>query len=226
MNRRFVSFVSGFVLVISQTSVDGFQTQPLNHSENRPREMTRLHRDRGQSHRRPAWVAAAVTRAQKHLAVAKGEAELESPDTELVLDSVIEDDLGRTHVLFDQVHNGVLILASQIVVELDELSGNKILGTSDLAARLVDTTPAISRELAAQIATTDLGHAGQFAGRPTAELVILPATDGRANATLTWVVELGIEDGSDATAWHRYLVSAEDGGVVMHYGPAEPRPGP
>ncbi len=231
MKTRFISLLSLLVLTVALTVIDGSQDQGQDKSseksvekaeealEKRPGQVTRLHRDKdkGQGKGRPAWVAAAVTRGREHLVAMKGEAELEDPEAELVLDSVIEDDLGQTHLRFNQVYKGIPVFGSQVVVELDQSRGNKIFGKADASVRRLLTKPTITAAAATEFATTALGYAGQFASPPTTELVILPPQDGRGAAALTWLVELAIEDGTEATARHRYFVSAHDGGVIMHY---------
>lgn len=231
MNTRFTSLLSLLVLIVAMTVTDGSQDQGQNKSsekfvekteeavEQRPGRVTRVHRDKDkrQGNGRPAWVAAAVARGRDHLVAVKGEADLEDPEAELVLDSVLEDDLGQTHLRFDQVYQGIPVFGSQVIVELDQVSGNKIFGKADPSVRRLLTKPTISAAAATESATTALGYAGQFASPPTTELVILPSQDGSGAAALTWLVELAIEDGTEATARHRYFVSAHDGGVVMHY---------
>ena len=66
-----------------------------------------------------------------------------------------------------------------------------------------------------------LGYAGQFASPPAAKLVILPHAVIGSNfppgASLTYQVELLIEDGTDATARHQYIIDARDSHVVWHF---------
>lgn len=218
MNRRLTTVISGFVLVASLTALDGFEAQENGNSQGRRNgAVVRIHHEKKGSQARPAWVAAALNRGRKHLLAVKDDAGVENPEEELTLESVLEDDLGQTHIRMNQVHRGVPVFGSQVIVELDDAVGDKTFGKGDASARQVDIVPAITAEVATEAAQSALGYAGSFVSPPTAQLVILPASDERPSAQLTWLVSLAIADGTDATALHRYFVSAKDGSVVLHY---------
>lgn len=218
MNRRSTDLVLGLALAVLLPGAASAQTPEHSQSfEKRSGAAARLYHEKTQTNGRPDWVGAAVDRAREHLAAAKEEAGLDEPEAQLVLDTVIEDDRGRTRLLFGQVKDGIPIFAEQIVVDLDEAAGNRIFGRSSESARAVSTVPVITGEMATRLARSDLGDPGKVAGRPTARLVILPAAAENGNATLAWLVTLAIEAGGEGRTGHRYLVSAEDGRVVMHY---------
>ena len=66
-----------------------------------------------------------------------------------------------------------------------------------------------------------LGYKGNFANEPEAHLVILPNEmidpKNRIGANLVYVVELLVEDGSEAMGRHFYYVDANDGHIVWNY---------
>jgi thermolysin len=218
MNRRFGPLVSGVVLVASLTALDGLEAQGNGKSQGkRNGAIVRIHHEKDKSQGKPAWATDAMNRGRKHLRAVKEEAGIENPDTELTLESVLEDDMGQTHIRMNQVHAGIPVFGSQIVVELDDASGDKAFGKGDASARQINVIPGITGEEATQTAQNLLGYTGTFASPPTAQLVILPASEERRSATLTWLVELAIEDGTEATAHHRYFLDAHNGRVVLHY---------
>jgi len=89
------------------------------------------------------------------------------------------------------------------------------------AARHLDTKPKLKPKDALDAAKNALGYRGIFANQPEANLVILPnemmEPKNKIGANLAYVIELLIEDGTDATARHAYYVDANDGHIVWHY---------
>src|SRR5205807_10130048 len=85
----------------------------------------------------------------------------------------------------------------------------------------VNTVSTISSANAIELATKDLGYKAAFARPPEAELVVLPEAIKNdrdvAGASLTWKVELPIEDGTPATADHIYFINAHTGKIEFHY---------
>lgn len=221
MNRMFASAMIALAIAAASTQFTGAQGQGKKKTAEKRGDVTRVHHDKRRSGKRPDWVTAAVRRGHDHLALAPSDAGVEDPATELVLDTATEDDFGQTLLRFDQVHKGIPVYGSQVVVELDDASGHKTFGKADASVRRVNVTPTISAEAAVQAATAALGYTGTFSTPPSAALVILPAGlpagDERGSATLTWLVELGIDDGTEAAAQHRYFVDARDGAIVLHF---------
>jgi thermolysin len=178
---------------------------------------------RGQDGARPQWAEAARGRAVAHLKEFKNGwgLGLEDAEAELEMLSADEDDLGQTHVRMDQVFRRVPVFGGQVIVQLDAASARKAFGRVYKEARQLDTTPALGPAEAVSKAVAALGYAGEFARKPEAKLVILPHAVIGPNmppgATLTYQVELLIEDGTPATARHEYFIDARDGHVVWHY---------
>jgi thermolysin len=172
---------------------------------------------REQAGARPPWAEAAHTRSLRFLKQHGRAVGLREPDAELEFVRASEDDLGLTHVRLAQVHNGLPVFGSQIITHMDAGGVGQVTGRANEAARRVNTSPVLSAAAAIKAAKVALGHGGDFSEQPTAKLVILPNVDGSDGATLTYQVELFIEDGTNKPARHQYFVDAHTGAVVWHY---------
>lgn len=170
----------------------------------------------------PDWVDKEVKRSKDHLKKkARGlTLGILDPDAELEVLAVDEDNLDLTHTRLDQVYQGVPVYSGQIITHLNSADeGEVISGRVYKEARHVDTKPKLKPKEAIKAAEDALGYAGEFAVEPEAELVILPYRFYRegCGATLTYQVELLIEDGTAATARWFYFVNAHDGSIVWRY---------
>ncbi|MBV9789672.1 MAG: hypothetical protein JOZ51_15905, partial [Chloroflexi bacterium] len=147
---------------------------------------------------RPDWVAVALEQSKSYLR-SHGQAQgISNVDAELTLRNAIQDDLKQTHLRLDQTHNGVPVFGGQLVTQLVEGDVVSVGGRIYESAR-IDTTPRLSSKLATRAAIDALGYRGEFARTPEAKLVVLPNRDGTEGATLTYKVELAVEDGTDKT---------------------------
>ena len=176
----------------------------------------------GRDGARPAWAEEAFRRSLAHLKQHGKALGLVDPEAELTLAGADRDGLGQTHVRLDQVHRGVPVFGGQLITHMDADSVREFVGGRVYAsARRVDTTPRIDAARAVAAARSALGYAGHFAREPQAKLVVLPHEvrnrHGEAGASLVYLVELLILDGTASTAHHHYFVSADDGSVVWHY---------
>jgi thermolysin len=170
----------------------------------------------GQGQARPAWVTEALERSKAYLRQSGNAHGLRDADTELVLRSAIQDDLNQTHIRLDQTYNGVPVFGGQIVTHLDSISVLDAGGRIFEGAR-IDTKASLPAAQAVKIAIDTLGYTGEFAHKPEAKLVVLPNQDGTSGATLTYEVELAVEDGTDATGHYKYFINANSGSVVWSY---------
>lgn len=179
-----------------------------------------------QSGERPAWVAAAVEQSivfikQSPQGKALG---LRNAEKELKLISADADDLNQVHVRLQQFVNDVPVHGGQIIVKVRGKKAHRLSGKIFNKASLIDTTPTLEPEPAVAAAQNALGYPGAFANLPEAKLVVLPdeiaAGQGKREqkgATLTYQVELLVEDGTEQTARHFYFIDAKDGSVVWYY---------
>lgn len=176
---------------------------------------------KGEKGTRPEWVDKAVRRSFEHLKTDKGkEANVDDPESELHLIRANEDDGQKTHIRFEQVSDGVPVFGEQIITHLTNEDGFEVTGKLNNDAKSVKKNPKISPDDAILAAKASLGYAGNYT-KAESTLVILPhklkKSDDAKGATLCYLVELLIEDGTDATARHFYFIEAQKGDVVWHY---------
>lgn len=176
---------------------------------------------------RPAWVNTAMERSLAYIKQSvEGKAlGLRNAEAELKLISADADDLNQVHIRLQQVVNGVPVHGGQIISRVRGKKADRIYGKIFKKADLASTTPALNGAQAVEAAQKALGYTGEFAILPEAKLVLLPneLINGQAakikkpGATLTYVVELLVEDGTEKTARHFYFIDARNGSVVWHY---------
>jgi Zn-dependent metalloprotease len=168
---------------------------------------------------RPAWVEDALARSLAHLQQRNAASGKREAAAEFALRRADQDDLGQIHMRLDQLQNGVPVYGGQLVAQLDADAVLGVAGREFDDARGVDTTPTLTPAEAVVAARAAMNTACVFAREPEAELVVLPRqlVDGKAGATLCYLVELLVEDGTEATGRHRYFVDARDGRIVWHY---------
>lgn len=172
---------------------------------------------------RPTWVENAFKRSIVHLTQHGKALGLVNPETEVALAGADRDELGMTHVRLDQMFQGVPVFGGQLIVHMDansvrDLVSGRVYGS----VRGVNTKPHIDARRAIEAAKSALGYTGEFTKHPAARLVLLPhqvksSRSSDAGATLVYLVELLIIDGTVKTAHHYYFVNAHDGSVVWHY---------
>ncbi len=205
---RFFTFVGGMALVCGM--------QPFGAQAESKGDLIKVyHANQGEA--RPAWVADALEQSKTYLRQQGNAYGLRDADAELVVRNAVQDDLKQTHIRLDQTYNGVPVYGGQLVTQLD--GSNSVRG---VAGRIyegarIDTKAKLNPAQAVKAAVDALGYQGEFAHKPEAELVVLPNQDGTNGATLSYVVELAIEDGTAATAHHKYFIDANNGSVVWHY---------
>lgn len=173
-----------------------------------------------QDQRRPDWVRAATRRSLTRLTAMREKLALENAATDLTLQSAEQDDLGQTHLRLAQRHRGVEVFGSQLLSHVKD-NAEATIGGRTFDVKEVETTPTITAEQAIENAKAALNFSGEFAVEPSATLVVLPHSifqeTSSNEASLTYLVTLQIEDGTDATAAHQYFVNAQDGQITWHY---------
>src|SRR5438876_3206274 len=171
----------------------------------------------------PDWVDQAFKKGKGHLKQGGREwsKQLIDVESELDVETAEEDDFGETRVRVGQVFNGVPVIGGQLIIHEDANGVRDTDGRGFGAARHVDTKPRLKPKDALDAAQAALGYTGTFANEPQANLVVLPNEmidpKNRIGANLVYVVELLIEDGSDAMGRHFYYVDANDGHIVWNY---------
>ena len=94
------------------------------------------------------------------------------------------------------------VIGGQLIIHEDANGVRETDGRGFSAARHVDTKPKLKPKDALDAAEAALGYTGTFANEPQANLVVLPNEmidpKNRIGVNLVYVVELLVEDGSDA----------------------------
>lgn len=228
--RRLLVTLSILALCVVPLTQQSASSQDTNgkgngHGESKGK-VTKTYRTESETGERPLWVKVGLERSLTHLKQSpEGKAlGLRNVEKELTLVAADEDELHQTHVRLQQVVGDVPVHGAQIIVKVRGKKGQRIYGRVFKKAGLAGTTPTLTPAQAVEAARGALGYAGEFARTPEAKLVVLPAeyADGRAKdkkagATLTYMVELLVEDGTERTARHIFFVDARDGSVVHRY---------
>jgi Zn-dependent metalloprotease len=177
----------------------------------------------GQGGGTPAWVESAFRRGLAHLTQHGKALGLVDPEAEVALAGADRDELGMTHVRLEQVFRGVPVFGGQLILHMEADSVRELVsGRIYAGVRDVNTTPRIDATRAIEAAKSTLGDTGQLAQSPAARLVLLPhqiknPRSSDSGATLVYLVELLIMDGTPNTAHHYYFVNAGDGSIAWHY---------
>jgi thermolysin len=211
-----ISIVALSVLVLFPPSAVQGQKDNSQAPPDKPTgKITRSYRN-GQG-ARPDWVESSLRRSVAFLKRHGATVGVRNPESELTLLTAKEDDLGQTHVRMDQVYNGVPVYGRQIITHLAGNTVRNVTGSAFEGVRGLNTTPKLTVGQAVKAARSALGNTEGSAKEPKANLVILPARDGSAAATLTYQVQIFVEYQNKAPERHEYFVNAEDGSIVWHY---------
>src|SRR5437870_13466174 len=171
----------------------------------------------------PDWVDQAFKKGKGHLKQGGREWSRQVIDVESELDveTAEEDDLGETRVRVGQIFNGVPVIGGQLIIHEDANGVRETDERGFSAARHVDTKPKLKPKDALDAAEAALGYTGTFANEPQANLVVLPNEmidpKNRIGVNLVYVVELLVEDGTDAMGRYFYYVDANDSHIVWNY---------
>ncbi len=140
---------------------------------------------------------------------------LSDPERELIVRSSRRDDLGTTHIRYDQFYNGIKVFESEAISHID-LSGNVTVTNSLRGGLALDTRPAIGQGVAIATVLRAIGARGPH-DPPSVSLEILPLGQRSAADLLVWHVRVFIENDVDETAQWDYFVDARNGAVVWSF---------
>jgi Zn-dependent metalloprotease len=166
---------------------------------------------------RPDWVEGSRQRSMAFLKSRGEAAGVRDPEAELKLVAAKQDDLGQTHVRFEQVYKGVPVYGRQIITHLDGANGRGVTGVLFNGAREVDTTPKLSASQAIAAARASFKNNDGSAKEPEAKLVILPPRDDSSDAMLTYQVQIFVEYPNKAPERREYFVDADSGNIVWYF---------
>jgi bacillolysin len=155
------------------------------------------------------------TNALNYLKKNQGKTGINNPEKSLKVKNVQKDELGMTHIRFNQAVNGVNVEGADIIVhfskdnEVVSVNG-RINQTIDDA--VVDTTASLSSDAALNVALSSVNAPEELTYEPTSELVILPFEGENRTAYKVNVNFMGDEPGN----WFVF-VDANSGEVIDEY---------
>ncbi len=192
-----------------------------------------------------AGSAVAVERADR---ADRAAATLLSKRAELGLDeshsfaarSTVNDEMGQTHVRFQQLFNNVKVWGGDVIVHMDG-EGRFLPMTADHKTNIrINTTASLTDSEALAIVRNDLAPKGEFSVAPVTELVVFPEmvemlrpgrrgmdSDADLNAedftrvvtryTLAYHVHVELENDLDGIRHSDYLINAHTGAILKSW---------
>ena len=159
--------------------------------------------------------ASTPANALKYLKNSQEETGLSNPDKNLKVKDVQKDELGMTHVRFNQSINGVNVEGAEVVVHFNE--DNEVVSVNGrtnqtLAEANVDTKASLSSEAAIKAAKSSVNASKELTYEPTSELVVYPFEGENHTAYKVNVNFMGEEPGN----WYVF-VDAKTGKVIDQY---------
>ncbi|MBM7693637.1 Zn-dependent metalloprotease [Peribacillus deserti] len=140
---------------------------------------------------------------------------LSDPEKKLKVKNVQKDELGMTHVRFNQSVNGVNVEGSEVVVHFDK--NNEVVSVNGrinetITDDAVNTTTSLSSNAALKTALSSVNAPEELTYEPTSELVVLPFEGKNYTAYKVNVNFMGDEPGN----WFVF-VDAKTGEVIDKY---------
>ena len=155
--------------------------------------------------------ASHLTTARTFLEANRGLLRLDDPHAELELTRQHTDDLGRTHLRFDQTYNGLSVWPAELIVHLDPNGHVDLLnGAFVPTPKKVDTVPVLDEATAVEYARTALPD-GAEAEVTSSELIVY--APGNTPPRLAWKLELAI----GLTSHWLVVIDAENGDELTAY---------
>lgn len=136
-------------------------------------------------------------------------------DRELKQRNGFSDQLGQSHVRFDQFVNGVQVFEGEAISHVD--GKGRVTVTDSLRRGLkVDTNPSISEATAVSIAMSRMNAVGGY-DNPSASLVILPEGERSKSTRLAWHVRAFVENDATHPAQYDFFVDAKTGEIAFSF---------
>jgi zinc metalloprotease ZmpA len=162
----------------------------------------------------PAVTPEAMTAARQHLRANANALGLVDADRELQTRGGRTDEVGLTHIRFDQYVDGVRVFEGEAIAHVDAL-GRTQLTNAIQRVRGVNTTPRLSEATAVGTAISELAPRGQYTTKT--DLVVLPRGEHTDRTQLVWHVTVYIDNGIDMQSQWEYFVNAHNGGVALKF---------
>ncbi len=150
--------------------------------------------------------------ALNYLQQNKSKVNMKNPKTELKVDKSIKDELGMTHVRFNQTKNGIAVEGAQIIVHYNKNNEITVVNgayNNQIEESNIDTSPSISTNRALDVAKSSINAPSTLEQSPKSELVIYPFGGKNHLAYKVNMNFLGEEPGN----WFVY-VDAKTGEIV------------
>ena len=139
---------------------------------------------------------------------------LTDPDRELRARQPFKDELGQTHIRFDQHYQGVRVFEGEAIAH--DRGAGPIDVTNALVPNLsIDVTPRVPESVAVAKAIQALGAYGGESVE--SELVILPAGQRVGGTHLAWHIVVFAENGVDDALQRDYFIDAKSGEIVWSF---------
>ncbi|MCM3671414.1 M4 family metallopeptidase [Mesobacillus maritimus] len=161
------------------------------------------------------FATSSAANAVKYLKKNEAKTGIKNVDKNLKVKNVSKDELGMTHVRFNQAKNGVPIEGSEVVVHFNDKNEVQSVNgrvNQNLVDEAVDTTASLSAADALEKAKAAVNAPEEFTYEPTTELVIYPFEGKAYTAYKTNVNFMGDAPGN----WYVY-VDANTGEVIDKY---------
>lgn len=145
----------------------------------------------------------------------QGKTGINNPEKNLKVKNVQKDELGMTHIRFNQSVNGVNVEGSEIIVHFNE--DNEVVSTTGRINQTLDesklnTAASLSSEAALKAALSSVNAPEELTYEPTAELVVYPFEGENHTAYKVNVNFMGDKPGN----WFVF-VDAKTGEVIDEY---------
>ncbi|MGM0903462.1 MAG: M4 family metallopeptidase [Bacillota bacterium] len=196
------------VFANSETTVSSVQAQKVwNEKSNVPVFVKEKHAEK--------FSASTSSNALNYLKKNELKTGVKNADKNLKVKNVAKDELGMTHVRFNQAKNGVPVDGAEVIVHFNK--NNEVVGVNGrvnqtLIDDAVDTTASLSVAEALEIAKSTVNAPDEFTYDPTAELVVYPFEGKNHTAFKANVNFMGDAPGN----WFVY-VDANTGDVIDKY---------
>lgn len=219
--RFIVPLVLSSALLVGSTSVSSVFAQPVDSTELSSVQASKKWNERAsvpvfvKERHAEKFSSSNSSNALNYLKKNQGKTGIKNPDKKLKVKKTEKDDLGMTHVRFNQSINGVNVEGSEVIVHFNEdhevvAVNGRVNETIDDEA--VDTTAAISSDAAVKKALSSVNAPQELTYEPTTELVVYPFEDENHTAYKVNVNFMGDEPGN----WFVF-VDAKSGEVIDQY---------
>lgn len=220
--KKFIApLVLSSALLMGSTSVGSVFAQPVDTSEPRSVQASKEWNEKAsvplfvKERHAAKFSSSNASNALNYLEKNEAKTGIKNPNKKLKVKKTEKDDLGMTHVRFNQSINGVNVEGSEVIVHFNEK--NEVVGVNGrvnetIDSETVDTTATLSSDAALEKALASVNAPEELTYEPTSELVVYPFEDENHTAYKVNVNFMGDEPGN----WFVF-VDAKTGEVIDQY---------